>query len=243
MTRSSDLKRFYEILGDLESIVGGKRRLIECDGRMNWPLRGVYFFFESGENRSDSGEGLRVVRVGTHALKATSKSTLWNRLSQHCGTARGGGGNHRGSIFRLLVGSALMNKEKAAEPSTWGVAGDPGAAARKVDMSREAVKAGERVLEQRVSDYIRRMPFLWVATDDAPGPDSTRGIIERNAIALLSNFGKPQLDEASGEWLGRFSDRERVRASGMWNNDHVAEQYDVRFLEVLEQCTRKTMPL
>ena len=37
---------------------------------MKWPARGVYFFREAGESRSDTGEGLRVVRVGTHALKA-----------------------------------------------------------------------------------------------------------------------------------------------------------------------------
>ena len=33
---------------------------------MYWPQRGVYFFMEDGEERSDSGSGLRIVRVGTH---------------------------------------------------------------------------------------------------------------------------------------------------------------------------------
>jgi hypothetical protein len=36
---------------------------------MQWLARGVYFFHETGENRADTGEGSRVVRVGTHALK------------------------------------------------------------------------------------------------------------------------------------------------------------------------------
>jgi len=34
-------------------------------------------------------------------------TTLWARLSQHRGSAKSGGGNHRCSIFRLLVGRAL----------------------------------------------------------------------------------------------------------------------------------------
>jgi hypothetical protein len=52
---------------------------------MKWPARGVYFFREAGESRSDTGEGLRVVRVGTHALKAGGSTTLWSPLSTHRG--------------------------------------------------------------------------------------------------------------------------------------------------------------
>ena len=66
--RLEHIKHFYKILDLLEEKVGGKRLLAECDGRMDWPKRGVYFFFEPGESRSTSGEGPRVVRVGTHAL-------------------------------------------------------------------------------------------------------------------------------------------------------------------------------
>src|SRR5437764_47154 len=105
MDRRADLIRFYKILAELERRVGGKRRLGECGRGIVWPRRGVYFFFESGEGRSDSGP--RVVRVGTHALKDGSGTTLWTRLSQHRGSMGTGGGNHRGSIFRLLVGAAI----------------------------------------------------------------------------------------------------------------------------------------
>ena len=79
MDRRDALVRFYEILADLEERVGGKERLADCHGRMGWPKRGVYFFFEDGEERTDSGVGLRVARVGTHALSDRSKATLWNR--------------------------------------------------------------------------------------------------------------------------------------------------------------------
>jgi hypothetical protein len=240
MGRLEDLERFYRILGKLEESLGGKFRLADCHGRMEWPERGVYFFFEEGELRSDSGQGMRVVRVGTHALTAGSRTTLWNRLSQHRGTQRHGTGNHRGSIFRLLVGAAIKAQDNTTEPVTWGVASDPGAAAKKLGTDRQAVKAGEVDLERRVSIHIGAMPFLWVAAEDVPGRDSARGFIERNAIALLSDLGKTPLDESSPGWLGRYSDRLRVRESGLWNNNHVEEDYDASFLDVLEGCVKTT---
>jgi hypothetical protein len=38
---------------------------------------------------------------------------------------------------------------------------------------------------------------LWLSVDDEPGPQSLRGCIERNAIALLSNYGKLPIDPPS----------------------------------------------
>ena len=233
--RIADTVRFHELLARLERRVGGVRRLETCDGRMGWPPRGVYFFFEAGEKRSGSGRGLRVVRIGTHALKATSRTSLWNRLSQHRGSAGSGAGNHRGSIFRLIVGAALARRGDSPLPPSWGIGGDPGAAARRLGMDRASVRSGEADLERRVGAYIGRMPFLWLAVDDAPGPDSRRGLIERNAIALLSHARTPAADAPSGRWLGAFSDRERVRASGLWNNNHVEENYDASFLDTMER--------
>lgn len=104
--RLRHIQRFYEILEALEASVGGKRTLETANGRMDWPKRGVYFFFEPGEERTTSGTGLRVVRVGTHALKAGSKSTLWGRLRTHRGRIGGsnpGGGNHRGGVRRSTL--------------------------------------------------------------------------------------------------------------------------------------------
>ena len=129
MDRLDDLKHFYNLLDRLENKVGGKRKLADCDGRMEWPNRGVYFFYESGENRSNSGTGPRVVRVGTHAITEKSRTSLWSRLSQHRGVQRTGGGNHRGSIFRLIVGASIKRRDGQDQPTSWGVAGNPSAAA------------------------------------------------------------------------------------------------------------------
>ena len=80
MGRRSDLGRFYRLMKMLELNIDGRRVLGECDGNMNWPERGVYFFFEDGEKRTGSGNGDRIVRVGSHALNAGENTTLWNRL-------------------------------------------------------------------------------------------------------------------------------------------------------------------
>ena len=222
-TRLRDLQRFYELLSALEQRLGGCRSLATCRGHMNWPQRGMYFFFEPGEQRSDSGSGPRVVRVGTHAVTSGSGTTLWQRLSQHRGTLHSGGGNHRGSIFRLIVGTALSGKDGTAMPIWNDKAAD------------RSMRALELAHEQRVSTVIGAMPFLWLAIDDEPSPQSLRGMIERNAIALLSNHGRPELDPPSAAWLGQFCDRERVRGSGLWNQRHVDEHHDPGFLDIFER--------
>jgi hypothetical protein len=56
-----------------------------------WPARGVYFFPEEGEVRTETGGCPRIVCVGTHALKDGSGTKLWRRLSQHRGQASGNG--------------------------------------------------------------------------------------------------------------------------------------------------------
>ena len=79
------------------------------------------------------------------------------------------------------------------------------------------------------------MTFLWLSIADDAGPESQRGYIERNAIALLSNYGRGPLDQPSQGWLGHHCNRERVRNSGLWNSNHVDERYDPAFLDRLDQ--------
>lgn len=230
------LDRFYDLLGHLREGLGGERKLFGCTGRTGWPARGVYFFCESGEVRRDGSP--RVVRVGTHALTAGSRTTLWQRLSQHRGTVSGpdgGGGNHRGSVFRLHVGAALLGAARdgpfRSAVTTWG----HGSTA-----DRE-VRAREHGLEVEVSRVIGAMPLLWVAVDDPPGPGSDRAAIESGAIALLSALSNPDADPASPTWLGRHADRCAVRDSGLWNVRHVTDAPAPSFLEVLSRRIEETL--
>jgi hypothetical protein len=188
--RLDHLVRFYFILDRLEQNSGGARKLADCSGRMSWPIRGVYFFRELNEQRSDTGTGLRVVRVGTHAITEGSRAKLWSRLSAHKGQDNTGGGNHRGSVFRKLVGMALIRRDGLDFP-TWG----------NGSTAQRAIRQAEIELEREVSLFIRDMPFLCLPILDASGAASLRGYIERNSIAILSNHRKPVLDPASPNWL------------------------------------------
>lgn len=233
MPRLSDLDRFYSLIEELRGRVGGYRVLSSCSRSSGWPDRGVYFFFEEGEPRQSDGT-LRVTRVGTHALKRGSKSTLWGRLSMHRGSVGGkrpDGGNHRGSIFRKHVGTALLSAGNypASAHESWGQGSS--AKGRLIEM--------EYPLERDVSGVIRQMPLLWVDVPDEAGPASARRLIEDGAIGLLSNFQRPPIDPASPDWLGLAAKSPEVRKSGLWQVEHVDGEYDPAFLNLLEDCVRK----
>ena len=234
MTRLDHIIRFYELLAELEARTGGKRLLGECNGRLPWPARGVYFFFEPGETRSDSGTGSRVTRVGTHGVSGKRTSELWPRLRQHRGTVALSG-NHRSSRFRLLVGLALK-KGGALDPlSSWGLEQDRGRAALRLSTTNEAIKAAEAELETKVSEYLGKLPFLCLPVENDPNGTSARGMIERNSIALLSNFDKPPIDPVSVNWLGRTCPSGRIAKAELWNDDFVESSYDPAFLDIFKR--------
>jgi hypothetical protein len=217
------LDRFYDILGVLAGMPGQGRPLGQYSGGDSWPDRGVYFFLEPGEFRRNHPSVSRVVRVGTHAVSAGSQSNLWGRLRAHRG-AEDGSGNHRGSIFRSHVGAALLKCSGTTNHSPqWGTGASADA----------TLRVKESGMERRVSDHIARMRVLWVPVDDPPGRDSMRAFIERNSIALLSNRLAP-VDPPGSNWLGLHSPRKEIRASGLWNLNHVVEEVDLSFLDVLE---------
>jgi hypothetical protein len=204
------LDELYGSIEQLRERLGGPRRLAEASAGSGWPDHGIYLFFEDGETRED-GITPRVARVGTHALTERSRTTLWNRLSQHRGSIGGanpGAGNHRGSVFRLHVGNALIARDSWTEAAaTWG---------RGSSAAREA-RDREVELERAVSRLIGAMPVLWLGVPDR----HLRGAMERDLIALLSNAGRMPVDPPSKQWLGRFADREAIRRSGLWNVNYI----------------------
>lgn len=230
---SSDLERFYTILSQLETAGPQGLRLDSYNGRSPFPGRGVYFFREPGEYRLTKPNTMRIVRVGTHAVSKNSKSTLWGRLRTHLGT-RIGGGNHRGSIFRLHVGAAMLARDGVPVP-TWGV----GSSAPPALRASVEAQGAEAACERKVSEYIGAMTVLWVDVPDEPGPNSLRAVIERNAIALLSNSFSP-IETASANWLGSHSPRDSIRRSTLWNLNHVDQTYDPHFLDDLEAAVERT---
>lgn len=222
--RLSHIDRFYALLARVAALnaVSG-RKLSQQSAASVRHQRGIYFFFEEGEMRMTAPFQRRVVRIGTHAVSEGSKATLWNRLRTH----RGGGdglGNHRGSIFRLHVGESLIRRGEL-EPifPTWG----------KGQSAAADVRSTEEEIELEVSKHIGDMQVVWLEVPDTPSADSDRGYLERNFIALLAGPTGP-LDLPSGNWLGRWSTREAVTSSGLWNVNHVYETFNATSLDVFE---------
>ncbi len=213
---SRKIDAFYSCIERLSRITGGSQ-YFQAISSSTTPKRGVYFVFEDGELRADRG-AQRVVRIGTHGLHAGSKSSLYGRLRNHKGTAAGSG-NHRGSVFRLHIGKAIMKRDSIACP-TW---------ARKSSAPPEVV-AIEQPLEQKVSDYIRRMKVLLLNIADEPGPESLRGFIERNSIGLLA-----AQEPASKDWLGFDTDNAAIVKSHLWNVNHVDYEVDSDFFDCLSR--------
>ncbi|MEE9509487.1 MAG: hypothetical protein V3V81_03235 [Candidatus Bathyarchaeia archaeon] len=95
---------------------------------------------------------MRVVRVGTHAVSQNSKTRLWDRLRTHRGTLSSkyrGGGNHRASVFRKLVGSAIIQREHL-KCDNWDVG----------QSAKECVRKAEHYIEVKASKYIYTYPFF-----------------------------------------------------------------------------------
>lgn len=234
-TIGRETARFYALLSALEALPFQGASLASVIAVNYLPKRGVYFFRESGEMVAPgTAASPRVTRIGTHAVSAGSKSTLRARLRAHLG-AKSGSGNHRGSIFRLHVGNALLRRDSQTL-TTWGV----GSVAPKALRESDSAKAAETALERRVSMLIGAMSVLWLDVPDEAGPASERSIIERGAIALLSNNLNP-LNAPSAAWLGGHSVRQEIRESGLWNLRHVAERANLAFLDAMERAVERTL--
>lgn len=223
------MARFSRALHRLWLGQAGGRRIAETHGKQLWPAKGLYFILEPTYGLN-GGRMPRVVRVGTHAVSAGSKTSLWNRLSTHRGTSSGGG-SHRSSIFRLHVGRAVMCEESdTAWPRSWA----------EGQTAPADIRANETGLEQRVSQIIGQFAVLWLDVDDASGPESERAYLERNTIGLLSRAGL--LTPASRlAWLGRLSPDWRIAVSGLWNLNHVFRRIDNDFLDRLDAAIDRTI--
>ncbi|WP_157445407.1 hypothetical protein [Deinococcus actinosclerus] len=215
--QATDVLGVYALLDDLARRQGGLRVLSDLR-REDCPPRGVYFMYESGEDRTITGSGPRVVRIGTHAVSRGSRASLWTRLAQHRGS-RAGSGNHRASILRRHVGEALIARGDFSVPSWGSPRGTPEG------------RAHERPLEEEVSRRVGAMQVLLLPIPDPPGPDSERALIERGVIGLLSQHGEP----ASGDWLGRHASTPEIARSGLWNVRHVHTTPPPNLLDTLER--------
>lgn len=168
----------------------------------------------------------RIVRVESN-LKQKEDATLHSQLLKHRGNIAGpymGGGDHRQSLLRKYIGSALMNKYNKY-CNTW-----------EEPKANTVIRKLEHWLEMEISKHIQKMQVLVIPIES--GNEEIKKLalyIEENIIALLSNFYKYPIDSPSPEWLGRYCQNNLVQISGLWNTHGVMKRYDRGFLQWFEK--------
>lgn len=178
------------------------------------PKRGVYVFLDRREPNF-LGVQPRIVRIGTHAVSQGSKATLRHRLRNHLG-ASNEIGNHRGSIFRLHVGRAMLEAgEGHGRLPSWGEGQDAG----------PEIKAAEADHELAVTRYLQELEVVLIPIDDQPAKSSLRASVEAQLIALCSEAMRT-IDSPTPGWLGLRSPVASIRQSGLWNIRGIGGKYD-----------------
>lgn len=160
------------------------------------PFNGLYVLFEKDEKAHNKD---RIVRVGTH----TGLNQLRSRLKQHFLSE-----NKDRSIFRKNIGRSILNMERDPYLDKW-----------EIDLtSREAKEKFfhlidfkyQLIIEKKVSKYIQdNFTFSFIEITDK----SFRLEIEEKIISAISLCDECQ---ASNNWLGLYSPKEKIKKSGMW---------------------------
>jgi hypothetical protein len=160
------------------------------------PSDGLYFFYEDEEINSHDGEP-RIVRVGNHPR---SVGGLKNRLRNHYS------GNKNGSVFRKLLGGALIRRRN---PSDSCLQPEPGRGHWERQDERTCSRC--KPVEQEVSRLLREhFSFRCVEILN----QAERNRMEQGLIASLAACPSCR---ASPTWLGRHAYSQNVQRSGLWN--------------------------
>ncbi|OEF98819.1 hypothetical protein BHF71_10325 [Vulcanibacillus modesticaldus] len=160
------------------------------------PQNGIYILFEKGERCN----GLdRIVRIGTH----TGNNQLRSRLIQHFIDE-----NKDRSIFRKNIGRALLNMRNDDYLKVWEL--DLTSKKNKQKYNSLVDKDYQNKIEIEVSKIIQDN-FSFVVFEE--NDKENRLFLESKIIAEISKCSncKP-----SSNWLGKYSTKEKIRESGLW---------------------------
>lgn len=163
------------------------------------PDNGLYFFYEEGESfHADDQARDRIARVGTHR----EQDRLPDRISIHFH------GDKNSSVFRRHLGGAIIRRKNPSDPrlQQWLEQDTPTFANIEEKVSRE--------LQEHFS-------FRCMKVEDR----NERIELEERLIATLA---KCSTYHPSHNWLGLFAISEKIRESGMWNEQHVDSERYIR---------------
>lgn len=165
------------------------------------PLNGIYFVFEKGELITiDRLDVDRVVRIGSHR----KPGRLQKRIRNHYGRLKRYWGNSGGSVFRELVGEALISRNGGDE------------VAKNNWLSSHFPEDTEELISKYFEEHYT---FKCIMVHS----DSIRCKMESFLISLFANYSNAR---PSDKWLGNYSYSHRVRQIGMWNRqDTYSDDY------------------
>ncbi len=166
---------------------------------------GLYVFYERGEVSPHAPRG-RVVRIGNHPRR---DGRLVARLKEHYRCRRDA---KNGSVFRLLLGGALLRQD---DPDSLCLAPSAGQGHWERHMQKECDRCAP--YEQRINDLLMAdFSFRCIAV-----PDRTeRNLME---VLLVATIAACAVCAPSAHWLGRFSSSPIVQGSGLWNREFVGK--------------------
>lgn len=164
---------------------------------------GLYFFYQRGEVSPHTSNG-RVVRVGNHPRR---DGRLIGRLKEHYASRQNA---KNGSVFRLLVGGALIRRD---DPESLCLAPGPGQGHWERHRQRECNHCAP--YEQRLAKLVDSDFWFRAVRIDRQA--------ERNPfeVVLIATLAACMLCRPSEGWLGRFACSPIVRGSGLWNREFV----------------------
>ncbi|WP_423798203.1 hypothetical protein [Neobacillus sp. SAB-20_R2A] len=165
------------------------------------PQNGIYILFEKGEQAHG---GDRIVRIGTH----TGKNKLGSRLKEHFTNE-----NKDRSIFRKNIGRALLNRKSDDYLKIWEL--DLISSENKQKYGHLINKNYQQKIEHEVTKTIQNN-FSFVVIEE--GDKDKRLYLEAKLISDVSNCTECR---SSKRWLGNYSIKEKIRGSGLWQEQGV----------------------
>jgi hypothetical protein len=184
------------------------------------PLNGIYILFQKGERAHDVD---RIVRVGTHTGKDQLRSRLWQHFVNE---------NKDRSIFRKNIGRALLNEAHDPFLKQWELDLTTKESRNRFAKDIDMEKQGKT--EKDVTRYLQEnFTFIVFRFDDK----DERLKLESKIISTVSSCKDCK---ASKNWLGNFSPKEKIKASGLWLvNELYKEPMDKKDMATLRQILIK----
>ncbi|MHA1797689.1 MAG: hypothetical protein ACTSVY_04500 [Candidatus Helarchaeota archaeon] len=182
------------------------------------PFKGIYFFYEKGEIWGHCGEKPRIVRVGTH-----KGNNFRNRIAEHfllnekkLNFDKNKEKPSDRSIFRKNIGRALLNKNEDPYLKIWNRDFVPRQDRIKFGNSRNIEK--EKSIEKQITDILEdKFFFRFIIIENEDERIGSKGF-ESKLIGTVSRCTKCK---PSRNWLGNYSPKKKIRASGLWLEHHL----------------------